>query len=111
MVRKIVMLEWTELDINRKEITVNTAEFIKNLFAGIPMEKMPRGVEAFEITRDLSKALDESDGKDCVTLEEDLWKFLKKECFEHIPGKWAFVPGLSDAIHSLIHAEKEVVIE
>lgn len=111
MVRKIVMLEWKERDMNGKEIDVNTTELIKNLFASIPLEKMPRGVEAFELVRDLSKALDDSGGKDFIVLEEDLWKYLEKEAFPYIPGKWAFVPGLSDAIDSLIHAEKEVIVE
>ena len=111
MVRKIAMLDWKARDREGKEIDVNTAEFIKNLFASIPLEKMPRGVDAFELVRDLSKALDDSKGKDSVILEEDLWKYLEKEAFPYIPGKWAFVPGLSDAVESLIHAEKETIIE
>ena len=90
---------------------MDTAEFIKNSFGRIPAEKMPRGVKAFNITRDLSEALDDAKGKDFVTLEEDLWKFLEKEVFPYIPGRWAFVPGLSDAIHSLFTAEKEVLTE
>ena len=111
MVRKIPMLEWKEQDMDRKEIDVNTTGFIKNIFGSIPLEKMPRGVEAFELTRDLSKALEDSKDKDHIVLEENLWKFLEKEAFPHIPGRWAFVPGLSDAVESLIKAKKETIIE
>lgn len=111
MVRKIAMLEWKERNREGKEVAMDTTEFIKNLFASIPLDKMPRGVDAFELVRDMSKSLDASKGKDFVILEEDSWKYLEKEAFPYIPGKWAFVPGLSDAVHSLIKAEKEVIVE
>lgn len=109
--RKIEILEWKERDRNDEEVDVNTVTLIRNMVRNIPLERMPRGPEAFELVRDLSKALDNADGKEHVILEESVYSHLEKHAFPQIPDRWGFIPGLSDAVLLIINAKKEDINE
>ena len=112
--RKIKIGFWTEPSQTKpnKSIMVNTCTLIRTLFSGLPPAKIPRGLEAFELMKDLHQALVKAHDKEYLYLPENVYTFLQKECFPNIPATWGMMKDVSIAVTDLIDAELvEVNIE
>ena len=117
-VRKIKIETWTEpeRDENGKttgrSVDVDTCFLVRNMVSGLPPDKLPRGVDAFNIMKDLSYALRDAQNQQYLLLPENVYNFLQKNCFPNIPAAWGLMEDISNAVTLLIGAELvEVKIE
>lgn len=113
-VRKIKIIIWNEPNPTNpiKTVPVDTCIMIRNLVAGLPIEMIPRGIENFEIMRDLSNALTDAKNKEYLILPENVYSFLEKTCFPHIPARWGLMKEPAEAVILLIGAElTDILVE
>ncbi|KKL74274.1 hypothetical protein LCGC14_2066520 [marine sediment metagenome] len=106
-VRKIKIISWTEpsqLDPN-KEVEVDTCRMIRTLISSIPIQQIPRGMEAFELFKELHDAFKDAENQEYLILSDKVFTFLEKSCFPHVLGTWGMMKEPSEAITLLVGAE------
>lgn len=103
--RKIKVETWAEQRPGETVVTVNTRTLIRTMMNQLPPNKVPRGVDAFNIMKELHDALKESEKSEYIMLPENVFTFLEKNCFTSIPAVWALMEDVSKAITELIEAE------
>ena len=106
-VRKIRIESWTEPSTTKpgERIDVDTCILVRNMVRGVPVEKIPRGVEAFELMKSLHEALKDAENQEYLMLTENVFQFLEDNCFDQIPATWGLMEELSNAVTLLVGAE------
>lgn len=111
--RKIMNLLWVDtittdgIETLRDMDTIKILTMIVNF---IPAQKMPRGLESFNIMSNIKVAFDKvtTDNRNAwIMLEEREYKFFKDLIEKYVPMAWAINPDVMKSINNFLEAKKE----
>ena len=104
--RKIRVVSWELKDLDgnvikddkgvmRKESTVDV---IKGLINMKKPDELPKGFDQFMMFTRISRALEDSETSNVITLDEGDYLFLKDSVMKGIPSAWGMNKGISESV-------------
>ncbi len=105
--RKIEIKSWKVKTPDEKEIDESLLSALSVLVTNKKPEDMPRGFESFKLFGKLVKAFEKAEETKILTLEEDVYKFLKNTVEHDIPSSWGASKNIVEAIELFMNAREE----
>ena len=107
--RKIKIYTWKEQRRDMigeliEEVDVDTCALIRKISQGLPPAQMPRGMVNFDIFQSLHISLGNADGKEHLYLEENIYEFVVKTILSFVPGHWAMMDDVREAVMAIRNA-------
>ena len=103
--RKIEIHSWEEEGPEGQKATQNTGGMIRVILMMISPQQMPRGLESFRTFSKITKALDDSEGKEFIFLEDPEFSFLSSIIQDNVPADWGGNPDIFKAVEAITEAE------
>lgn len=106
--RKIKIMKWVEPNRGNlnEMVEVGTCVLIRNMVRAVPSQQLPAGLEAFTLMRGLHHSLKNAAGKEFLHLEDNVFEWLEKNCFNTIPAIWGLMDEVAEAIIEITNAKQ-----
>jgi len=108
--RKIKTISWLETrqtaNGETEEVKSNSLDLIRVMIQTVSPQRLPTGLEAYEIMKSVHESLKSAKGKDVLILEDKVYDWIEENIFPQIPAVWGLNTDLSSAIDHIINAEK-----
>ncbi len=105
--RNINVLEWTVVDVEKKEHKEDLLMLLSLLVTNAKPEELPRGFENFKLFTKLTRAFEKAQETKILVLEEDVYRFLKNTVEKNVPSIWGTNKNIVDALTLFMEAREE----